>query len=351
MPIFDEYVRELNRMFRAPSHVRYRESLLRAPEYYYYRQPPLPPIKQRIVSYDPLRALPVIVIGRDPPFIGHYLGHVPEKIGDRWYWRIFVGYYEIWGMVLDQRGQPMGYYPFIVNGLPSIGAFMALQHAEQIGGTVRLFQVGILEPIDQVLVPEDSILFLDKVFEGKFRMLIVDTVGVTRPAPYDVVTELNIMHDLLARYAENVHKLDHELRYLQTMYTLKDIEVNKYRTLVEELMSQLQTMTGTAMRLYSEIENLKTQLQYWEQTGIVRADAVRSAVQAVSRMYTMVRQLADALTFVTQMMSQRLGTVLAEVYRHATAHTAPPEAKAMEKKAEEHAGERGAGRIAGGGYA
>ncbi len=335
MSIFDEYVRALRRL-RAPVHYRVGTGGVYVrggfPTGRLVEYPPTPPVKQRVVSYDPLRALPVIVLGRDPPFIGHYLGHVPEKIGDRWYWRILVGYYEIWGVVLDSRGQAVGYYPFIVNGLPSIGAFMAIQHAEQIGGTVRLFQVGILEPIDQVLVPEDSILFLDKVFEGKFKLLICDTVGVTRPAPYDVVTQLNVMQDLLARYAENVHRLDHEVRYLQTMYLLKDIEASKYRTLVEELQSQLQLFAGTVMRLHAEIENLRTQLQYWEQTGTVRADALRSAVQALSRMQTLVRQLADTVTIIVETVGQRVGTTLVETIR--TLQARPQQVQQMEKTVE-----------------
>lgn len=318
MSIFDEVMRRI---------METRAEMLPMPR-------PEIPTRVHAVSYDPLRGLPVIVLGRDPPFIGHYLYHVPERYDGRWYWRIYTGFVEIWARVYDRAGRPVADYPYLVHGLPTVGAYVAWQHARDVGGRIRLYAVGITDPIDQVLVPEDSILFLDRVFEGRFRTLIVDAAGVRRAhVDYDTARELAQLHDLVARYAENVHILDRELRTMRIMYSIKDVEVSKYRMLIDELQTRLLSLAGTLERMRYEVERLRQQLEYWELTGEVRAELARSAIQGLNAMQAQLKNALDLMAGIAELMSTRIGKTVEEAIRYVRAPPKPEEKPAEMKPA------------------
>lgn len=315
-PIFDEYLRRIAKQLPEQS---IRTSTP-------FQQLPIqtPPLRMNVLSYDPLKGVPVIVLGRDPPFIGHYLGHIPVQIEGRWYWRILCGYYEIWAQVVAQDGTPVAYYPAIVNGMVSIGAFAAWQHARDIGGAVRYVVVGIHEPIDEVMVPVDSILFLEQVMQGRLRLLICDPSGVTKLQDYEVAKHLYAMGDLLRAYAQTVHTQDRELRMLRTMLSIKDIEVSKYKSLIDELVRDLYTLAGTVDRLRAEIEQLRTELEYWREVGTVRAAVIASLVSRVRTTEEQIAHMQELVTRLLDLVTRGLGVKVVELERKMEEWLAPP---------------------------
>lgn len=318
--IFDEYLRRL----------QHRREAARAPA-----PPVMPralpelPARLNIVSYDPLKGLPVIVIGRDPPFVGHYLGHLPEFRDGVEYWRIFVGWYEIWARVLDVRGNPVADLPAIVNGLPSIGLFIAYQMARDIGGSVMFMTVGITEPIDQVVVRKDHIWYLDRVFEGKFRLLICDPAGTIWHSDYDLAVRVNALMDMLRHYSHAVHRLDYENRMLSLLYDIKTAEVAKYRSLFEEVYRDYLTLAGMVDRMRIELDRLKDQLAYWERIGQIRSDLVTALTARIGEIERLLDRVSETVTHLLELYQKYIGAKLEELEKKVAAKPAEgkPEAE------------------------
>ena len=279
-------------------------------------QPPIfPPSPYYQVPANTMRGVPVFVLGRDPPYAGDLLGYQPEYYGGEEYMRLQLGWVETWAQIRDPDNNVVAYYPYYVRGLPSIGAIAAHEHARAVGGSLILFEIGINEPFGSVVVPARSVLWLDKVFEGKMRTIIADPAGVLAPADYDLSTRIYQMQELVRSYAYNVHTLDYENKRLQMLLQAKDTEVRKYRDLADEQHRMYMNLLGQITELQYEIDRMETYLRQMEMMHVADKDYILELTRMLANMRRVLTDMSSTLQGTQQVITNYFGEAITNLMR------------------------------------
>ena len=277
-------------------------------------QPPMfPPSPYYQVPANTMRGVPVIVLGRDPPYAGDLLGYQPELYNGEEYMRLQLGWVEVWAQVRDQENNVVAYYPYYVRGMPSIGAIAAHEHARAVGGSIILFEVGINEPFGSVVVPARSVLWLDKVFEGKMRVIVADPAGILVPAPYDAATRMYQLQELVRSYAYNVHVLDYEVRRLQGLLQAKDVEVRKYRDLADEQHRMYMNLLGQVTELQYEVDRMETYLRQMEMMHVADKDFILEMSRMLANMRRVLSDMSSTLQGAQQVITRHFTEALTDI--------------------------------------
>jgi len=285
-----------------------------------------------------LRGRPVIVIGEKPAFRGHYVAHKPVFIDGREYWEIQVGYLEYWiRLEYSVEGRRVvEWYPYFINGLPTIGTFIARRRMEELRASAVVVPIGI-ENIERILVPKDNILFLDEVYEGRFPLIVADPSGVLdHRGTYDLATKLHEMTRTAQVYAQIVHSLDLEVNRLRTYLTIKTYEAEKYKTLADELSRRLVNLEGTVLRLQHEIERQMKVIEYYEKSTVTLEDIVTSVINNLQETRKLVSDLVDQVRALREVVTKYMGIEFTEALK-TIEERMKPLAKPVEKPAEKPA--------------
>jgi len=265
--------------------------------------PVFPPSPYVITNRSTMEGVPVYILGRDPPYVGDLIGYQPEVWGGEEYYRLYIGMVEIWAQVMDSDNNVVGYYPYYVKGMPSWGALIAHEHADRVNGSIVLLKIGITNPITNVVVPARSILWLDKVFEGKMRAIIADPAGVLRVPEYEVAARFYQLHELLRQYSYAANTLHGENMYLRSLLQAKDHEARKYMDLANVYERNYLNLVGSVQELKGQLELMEREVAYMQKMHV--ADN-----EHIEYLSTLITRMKDNLNDITAILSQYHDAVL-----------------------------------------
>jgi hypothetical protein len=258
--------------------------------------PVFPPSPYVITNRSTMEGVPVYILGRDPPYVGDLIGYQPEVWGGEEYYRLYIGMVEIWAQVLDSDDNVVGYYPYYVRGLPSWGAIIAHEHAERVNGSIVLFKIGITNPITNVVVPARSILWLDKVFEGKMRAIIADPAGILRVPEYEVATRFYQLQELVRQYSYAANALHRENLFLRSLLQAKDYEARKYMDLATVYERNYLNLVGLVHELKGQLELMERELAYMQKMHIADREHIEYLSSQITRMKDIINDLMAVLS-------------------------------------------------------
>jgi hypothetical protein len=250
-----------------------------------------------------MRGVPIYVLGRDPPYVGDLIGYQPHYWNGTTYYTLYAGWIEVWAQIRDEDDNVVAYYPYFVRGLPSIGALIAHEHAQAIRGNIILFEMGIQEPFTSVTVPERSILWLNKVFDGTMRAIIADPNGILTSPDYELAVRYNQLNELVRMYAYNAHVLDGEVRQLRSLVQAKDVEVRKYRDLLEESEQRYRNVLGRLLEVRYELERIQRYLEYLEKQHIADREAISYLSDENARLLRIVKDIISVMEASRQLVN------------------------------------------------
>ena len=253
--------------------------------------PVFPPSPYVITNRSTMEGVPVYILGRDPPYIGDLIGYQPEVWGGEEYYRLYIGMVEIWAQVMDSDDNVVGYYPYYVKGTPSWGAIIAHEHADRVNGSIVLLKIGITNPITNVVVPAKSILWLDKVFEGKMRAIIADPAGILRVPEYETATRFYQLQELLRQYSYTANTLHRENMYLRSLLQAKDYEARKYMDLANVYERNYLNLVGLTHELRGQLELMERELAYMQRMHVADSEHIEYLSSQITRMKDIVNDL------------------------------------------------------------
>jgi hypothetical protein len=253
--------------------------------------PVFPPSPYIITNRSTMEGVPVYILGRDPPYVGDLIGYQPEMWGGEEYYRLYIGFVEIWAQVMDSDDNVVGYYPYYVRGLPSWGAIIAHEHADRVNGSIVLFKIGITNPITNVVVPARSVLWLDKVFEGKMRAIIADPAGILSVPEYEVATRFYQLQELVRQYSYVANTLHRENMFLRSLLQAKDYEARKYMDLANVYERNYLNLVGLVQELKGQLELMERELAYMQKMHVADREHIEYLSSQITRMKDIVNDL------------------------------------------------------------
>jgi len=293
--------------------------------------PVFPPSPYMVTNRSTMEGVPVYILGRDPPYVGDLIGYQPEVWGGEEYYRLYIGMVEIWAQVMDSDNNVVGYYPYYVRGLPSWGAIIAHEHADRINGSIVLLKIGITNPITNVVVPARSILWLDKVFEGKMRAIIADPAGILRVPEYEVAARFYQLQELVRQYSYAANTLHRENLFLRSLLQAKDYEARKYMDLATVYERNYLNLVGLTHELRGQLELMERELAYMQKMHVADREHIEYLSSQITRMKDILNDLMAILSQYHSAVLESTRNIVEEERRKAGGKAAPqaPQAPAQ----------------------
>ena len=191
-----------------------------------------------------LYGVPIYILGEG--FRGQYLRHTYMTVLNERYWIVEYGYATIYA---EFKGV---YYPVVVHGFPTKYLF-------QIGKGARFFIEEV--PIGIVEFKEKDILNLDRVFEGKDAVLVVDKYGIYRArTPSEYIDRMRELHDTIEGLNRAVQKYEEATRDLETQVRILRSENARLKSENELMVSRLERILTEYVALKGEVVKLREEL-------------------------------------------------------------------------------------------
>jgi len=198
------------------------------------------PIKSRDIVIiqpsiaDPLFGIPVIVEGLGYNY--QYIQHtVFEKNGVK-YWRITTGHVVIYALM--QNGNAAAVFPVSFFGYTTPDIIDAVKR-------VRARYYAFIKPMKEIEAPEDTIVNLQQVYNGKDIVLRIDPHGIAHKTDMELMEEYVKLQTDYMRLSEILEKLRIQNRKLESRVRIAERQVVNYEAMIGEMsvsISQYQMM-------------------------------------------------------------------------------------------------------------
>lgn len=276
--------------------------------------------------------LPVFDLGSENPFKNFYISHrVIIQNGEEW-WEIRTGIVEL-----------IAYFPAIkteINGvsieLPdefipfALGRFVLPTAYEYVQRRVnerrQSFQI-LSNAVETgvVIVRKRDILFLNDVYAGKLPILVLDSSGTISERLSD--RELMKLHAELRKQLiicyERLNVVELERQRATLYYHTSRIEVGRYSTLLEELVTRLLMLEGSLKSLQVEVDRLRLASQQLETMTRLDRSFIGTLRGYVTNLHELLRKIVE-----------EYGKTMEELRKIVPTIPTPIEKKPEEKKVE-----------------
>ena len=301
-----------------------REELRRALERTLLPPPP-PVVYERVVEHAlphavgteiSLFGLPVICLGEEEPFKGHYLTHRVYYVNGEEWWQIVTGLFGLYVRTRDGR-----YIPIMENGMPTTLFFAGL-HELRRGGILEVRGISNYRVIE---APKRAIVYLDKTMQGKLPFILIDRYGILEhKVPSEFMEEWCRTQFYLQEMVRLKSDLEKKIREIEMAKAVAESEAVKFRTLLEDTYSRLRMALSTLyeMRLEVDVKDLRT--RYYHR----RTEELDRLIDTLENWH---RRIHDVYSQLIEMMEK--------IRRELTAVVPPtvkPETKPEEKKVEKY---------------
>jgi hypothetical protein len=241
---------------------------------------------------DPLFGIPVIVEGLGYNF--QYIQHtVFEKNGVK-YWRITTGHVVIYALMQNENAAAV--FPVSFFGYTTPDIIDAVKR-----GRARYY--AFIKPMKEIEAPEDAIINLQQVYNGKDIVLRIDPHGIAHKTDMELMEEYVKLQTEHMRVLEILEKLRIQNRKLESRVRIAERQVINYEAMIGEMsvsMSQYQMMLT---KYEQTIEEVMIKMQQMS-SNIMAEKELRDKMEMYLREMTETMQSAmQAIRTMREMLS------------------------------------------------
>jgi hypothetical protein len=245
---------------------------------------------------DPLFGIPIIIEGLGYNY--QYIQHtVFEKNGVK-YWRITVGYVVIYALMQNENAAAI--FPVSFFGYTTPDVIDAVKR-------VRARYYAFIKPMKEIETPEDAIVNLQQVYNGKDIVLRIDPHGLAHKTDMELMEEYVKLQTDYIRLLEILEKLRIQNRKLESRVRIAEQQVVNYEAMISEMSTSIsqyqimltkyeQTIEEAMIRLQQMTSNIMAEKELRDKLEIYLGEmreTMLSATQAIRAMREMLSSVME----------------------------------------------------------
>ncbi|MCI4408912.1 MAG: hypothetical protein JHC26_07450 [Thermofilum sp.] len=241
---------------------------------------------------DPLFGIPVIVEGLGYNY--QYIQHtVFEKNGVK-YWRITTGYVVIYALM--QNDNAVAVFPVSFFGYTTPDVIDAVKR-----GRARYY--AFIKPMKEIEAPEDTIINLQQVYNGKDIVLRIDPHGIAHKSDMELMEEYVKLQTDYMRVLEILEKLRIQNRKLESRVRIAERQVVNYEAMIGEMSVSISQYQIMLTKYEQTIEEALIKMQQMS-SNIMAEKELRDKMEMYMREMTETMQSAmQAIRTMREMLS------------------------------------------------
>jgi hypothetical protein len=241
---------------------------------------------------DPLFGIPIVIEG-----VGYnyqYIQHTVFEKGGVKYWRITAGFVVIYALM--QAGNAVAVFPVSFFGYTTPDIIDAVKRG-------RAEYYVFIKPMKEIEAPEDAIVNLQQVYNGKDVVLRIDPHGIAHKTDMELMEEYVKLQADYMRLSEILERLRVQNRKLESRARIAERQVvnyeaminemsisisqyqlmlAKYEQTIEEAMIKMQQMASNVMTEKELRDRLETYLSEMRETMFSATQAVKAMREMLS---------------------------------------------------------------------
>jgi hypothetical protein len=245
---------------------------------------------------NPLFGIPVVVEGLGYNY--QYIQHtVFEKNGVK-YWRITTGYVVIYALM--QNDNAVAVFPVSFFGYTTPDIIDAVKRS-------RARYYAFIKPMKEIETPEDAIINLQQVYNGKDIVLRIDPHGIAHKSDMELMEEYVKLQTEYMRVLEILEKLRIQNRKLESRVRIAERQVINYEAMIGEMSVTIsqhqimltkyeQTIEEALIKMQQMASNIMAEKELRDKMEMYMremTETMQSAMQAIRTMREMLSNVVE----------------------------------------------------------